>query len=159
MAEVWIDAVFSKGRGAGINTRSAALRALKQVLSCLVLYTPLAGRMLRAGGWGAPPPPTPTPHHLSKCGKRRQGRNCGQHVLSACAPSKAGALLRHEHHLEAPGLPCKQPFEVHTHTPHHLEAPGLPCKQPPSPAPLFWPRPVVCALVNGPPGPYKKFSH
>jgi hypothetical protein len=41
-----------------------------------------------------------------------------------------------------------RPFEVHT--PHHLEAPGLPCKQPPCPAPLFWPRPVVCALVNGP---------
>jgi hypothetical protein len=28
-------------------------------LSCLVLYTPRAGRMPRAGGWGAPPPPPP----------------------------------------------------------------------------------------------------
>jgi hypothetical protein len=28
------------------------------------------------------------------------------------------------------------PFEVHT--PHHLEAPGLPCKQPPLPRPAFF---------------------
>jgi hypothetical protein len=69
--------------------------------------------------------------------------------LSSCdagAPTRAAQL-------RGPGLSTALLFLQCLGTCHHPQ-----CKQPPCPAPLFWPRPVVCALVNGPPGPYKKFS-